>query len=276
MTPLEENARKLIGVVVQHFPQGGICEDLRRQFEQDTSLRRQSFYNALNFCKKQAWIVGGGNPHNQNQLYNLNPDGSWKELASTGDGIGEAIGLDKDRLEYLVDTQTQHIQGLQSEIEQLRSWGNGSDVNETGVAIPSLIRIITDGASTTRQRLKAAETILSYKVSDASVVEFTKKFLQSVCTGADVAIDYRVEAAGLLRRCESPRVVSETVRPVYRQAEPTEPPIPLMELVRQRRERSDKMQEQMIREFGWVDNSSGGNRRDDTDRRLSDDIPIDC
>jgi hypothetical protein len=60
-----------------------------------------------------------------------------------------------------------------------------------------------------------ATGILSYKVSDASVVEFTKKFLQSVCTGADVAIDHRVEAAGLLRRCESPRVTPESVHPAY-------------------------------------------------------------
>jgi hypothetical protein len=101
-------------------------------------------------------------------------------------------------------------------------------------------------------------------VGDASVVEFTKKFLQSICTGADVATDYRVEAAGLLRRCESPRIASETVRPAYRETEPAEPPVPLLELVRQRRERADRMQAEMIREFGWCDNSSGGKGSNDT------------
>jgi hypothetical protein len=167
-------------------------------------------------------------------------------------------------LEYLVDSQTQQIEGLQGEVERLRDWSNGSDADGAGVAIPSLIRIITDSASTMRQKLKGAETILSYQVEDASVVEFTKKFLQSVCTSADVATDHRVEAAGLLRRCEAPRVTPDSVRPSYREAEPAEPPIPLLELVRQRRERADRMQAEMIREFGWHDNSSGGNRSDDT------------
>jgi hypothetical protein len=113
------------------------------------------------------------------------------------------------------------------------------------VAIPSLIRIITDSASTMRQKLKAAETILGYKVSDASVVEFTKKFLQSVCTGADVATDHRVEAAGLLRRCESPRVAPETVRPSYRESEPAEPVEPLADLVARRRARQDAYEREL-------------------------------
>ena len=100
-------------------------------------------------------------------------------------------------------------------------------------------------------------------MSDESVVEFTKKFLQSICT-SDVAADHRVEAAGLLRRCESPRVAPETVRPSYREEEPAEPPVPLLELVKQRRERADRMQAEMIRQYGWRDNSTGGNGSDDT------------
>ena len=264
MTPLEVNARKLIGVAVQHFPHGGICEDLRRAFEKETSLRRQTFYNALAHCRQLGWLVGGGGPHNQKQLYNLNPDGSWKELASSGEGTGEAVGLDKDRLEYLASSRAQQIDKLQDEVERLRDWSGGDDANGSGVAIPSLIRIITDSASTMRQRLKAAETILSYKVGDASVVEFTKKFLQSICTGADVATDYRVEAAGLLRRVEAPKIQPGTVRPTYTEPEPEEPPIPLKELVRQRRERADRMQAELIRQYGWRNNTSGGNGSDDT------------
>jgi len=46
-TPLEANARLLIGVLAKHFPTGATCEDLRRRFEKNTSLARQSFYNAL-------------------------------------------------------------------------------------------------------------------------------------------------------------------------------------------------------------------------------------
>ena len=60
MTPLEKNARRLVGLLVQTFPTGATCEDLRRQFEKDTSLVRHSFYNALNYAKEQCWIVGGG------------------------------------------------------------------------------------------------------------------------------------------------------------------------------------------------------------------------
>jgi hypothetical protein len=66
-----------------------------------------------------------------------------------------------------------------------------------------------------RQRLKAAGTILGYKVHDEGVVEFTKRFLQSVCTSADIATDYRIEAGELLRKHEAPRIASETVKLSY-------------------------------------------------------------
>ena len=89
MLPIEKNARKLIEVLVQYFPAGATCEDLRRQFEKDTGLARQSFYNALHHSKGRGWIIGGGSPQNQNQLYELALNGSWKEepAASTGEGI---------------------------------------------------------------------------------------------------------------------------------------------------------------------------------------------
>ena len=104
MTPIEKNARRLIGVLVQHFPAGATCEDLRRQFEKDTSLNRQSFYNALRYTKEQRWIVGGGS----HRLYHLNSDNSWKPAPtkSIGDLIGE---MDKDQLEYLAGSQAVQI-----------------------------------------------------------------------------------------------------------------------------------------------------------------------
>jgi len=110
MTPLEKNARRLVGLLVQTFPTGATCEDLRRQFEKDTSLVRHSFYNALNYAKEQCWIVGGG----RDQPYNLNGDGSWREPITS---IGEK--LEKDQLEYLVDSQTQQIEELQGEVEKV-------------------------------------------------------------------------------------------------------------------------------------------------------------
>src|SRR5262249_775918 len=107
MSPIEKNARRLVGVLVQHFPAGATCEDLRRQFEKDTSLARQSFYNALNYVKGQGWFVGGGKDRweRRDQLYTLNPDGSWKEPpVSIGEQL-EKARLDNDRLEYLANSK---------------------------------------------------------------------------------------------------------------------------------------------------------------------------
>ena len=154
MTPLEKNARRLVRAMVEHFPAGATCEDLRRQFEKDTGLARQSFYNALHLSKGQGWLVGGGSPHNQNQLYKLSPSGSWKEepIASNGgDGIGE--DLDKDRLEY--------------------HWSGEDDANGANVALSSLIKIVSDNTASPRQRIKAVgrfSGIVSYgDVSDYGV-----------------------------------------------------------------------------------------------------------
>jgi hypothetical protein len=257
MTPLEVNARKLVQVLLQCFPAGGTCEDLRRQFEKDTSLRRQSFYNALAHGKQRGWIVGGGSPHNQNQLYNLSPNGSWKEepAASIGEG-GIGGDLDKNR----------QIGELQGEVERLLNWSGGSDGNGKGVGLSSLVRIVGDSAASTRQRIKAAAAVLGYK-AQADVSEFVRKYLRTVCESTDIATDYKIEAGELLRRHEAPRVTPDSVRPSYRDSdtvEPTEPPIPLLELVRQRRERSDRMQAEMIEKYGPPPQVSGGNRSDDT------------
>src|SRR5262249_4327498 len=151
MPPLEKNARRLVGVMVQHFPTGATCEDLRRQFERDTSLARQSFYNALNYVKGQGWFLGGGKDRrDQYQVYTLNADDvSWKEPVAS---IGE--GLEKDQLEHLVGSQTLQIEELQGEVERLRDWSSGGDANgEANVALSSLVRIVGDSAITARQRL---------------------------------------------------------------------------------------------------------------------------
>lgn len=239
MLPVEKNARRLIGVIVQYFPLGGTTEEMRRQFEETTSLARQSFYNALKHTKKQNWLI------KDRHQYILNPDGSWKRpFVSTGDPVGEP--LSRDQLEYLADTRAQQVSELQGEVERLRDWSNGSDVDGIGVAIPALIRIISDSSSTMRQRIKAASTILNYQVQDSEVTTFVRGFLESVCTNTDVATDHKLEALEQLRRHEAPRVAPETVRPAYDDNDNAEPPIPLKELVRQRRERADRMEREEI------------------------------
>jgi hypothetical protein len=209
MLPIEKNARKLVGVMIQHFPNGGTSEDLRKGFEQHTGLVLQSFYNALKYVKQQGWLVGGG----RGQPYILSPDGSWKEpdIASIGASIG--VSRDKDQLEYLVGTQTRQIEGLKDEVERLRDFSSGA--NGADVAVSTLVQIVSDSSASPRQRIKAAGTILGYRVQDDEVIEFVKGFLQSVCTSVDIAIDYKIEAGELLRRHEAPRIASESVRPSY-------------------------------------------------------------
>jgi hypothetical protein len=200
------------------FAGGTTCEELRRQFERITGRRRQTFYDTWKYIKHKDWVIGGGG---HSKLYQLNPDGCWKPSPQTS--AGEI--LEKDRLEHLVESQTQQIGELQGEVERLLDWRNGNtngDTNGGNIALSSLIRIVGDSAASTRQRIKAAAAILGYKVQDDGVVEFTKRFLQSVCESSDIAIDYKIEASELLRRHEAPRIASESVRPAYSDSGGTE------------------------------------------------------
>jgi hypothetical protein len=152
--------------------------------------------------------------------------------------------LEKDRLEYLADSQAVQIQKSQSELERLRDW-TGSDANgEVNVALSSLVRIVGDIAASTRRRIKTSSAILGYKVHDDGVTEFVKRFLGSVCASADIPVDYKIEAGELLRRYEAPRVTPEIVRPTYRpddSAEAEEERIPLHRVVEMQRARMDRI-----------------------------------
>jgi hypothetical protein len=242
--------------MAQHFPAGVTCEDLRRQFEKDTSLARQSFYNTLLYVKAQGWIVGGGRDRrDQYQLYSLNPDASWKEPVAS---IGE--GLEKDQLEYLAHSQTRQIAELQGEVERLRDWSSGGANGETNVALSSLVRIVGDSAVSPRQRLRAAAAVLGYEVLDAGVLEFVKRFLESLCANAEIATDYRIEAGALLRRYEAPRVVSEIVRPTYRTDDSAAEPVePLSVVIARRKAHCDALTAQIERELGLAVGSSRRN-----------------
>jgi hypothetical protein len=78
-TARERNARRIVQIMVKHFPSGVTTEDFRRQCE-DEGIKKTVFYEALNCTEEHGWIVGGGE---QNVPYNLNPDGCWKEILET-------------------------------------------------------------------------------------------------------------------------------------------------------------------------------------------------
>jgi hypothetical protein len=210
-TPIERNARKLVDVLARYFPEGVTTEDLRRQYEMDTGLKRQTFYYAFGDAKQRNWIVGGGD---QGKLNILNPNGSWKKppLTSTGEV------LDRDRLEHVVSLQTAQIEELQGENQRLLDGIAGDNV-----AISALVRIVADGAVATPRRIRAAAAVLGYKVSDASIIEFVRRFLETVCASPDTHVDHKIEAGELLRKHEAPRIMSEIIRPSYREEEKVDP-----------------------------------------------------
>jgi hypothetical protein len=121
---------------------GATCESLRREFEAQTGLARQCFYNNFKLIKQWGWVIGGGG---RDELYELNPAAPWKASQSTGeqDGGTEAEQLERakrkaTRLEYLVDTQAGEIQELRGRVDALRDLASGTN----GVALESLIGIV--------------------------------------------------------------------------------------------------------------------------------------
>ena len=179
MLPVEKNARTLCRVLAQHFPSGATSDELRQQFEKDTSLARPAFYEAFRYAKEQRWFV---------------------------------FRLENDRLAYVVDPQAVRLEELPDEVE--RDWSGGG-IN--GVAVANLAQIVSDNTASTPQRLRAAAAVLGYKVQSADVLELARGFLKSLCANTEIATDHRIAAGELLRKHEAPRVMSEIVRPAYRE-----------------------------------------------------------
>jgi hypothetical protein len=67
----ERNARKLVEIMVEHFPEGATFTKLHKQSE----MKKTTFCSALECAKAKGWIVGGGE---RGKRYNLDPQGSWK------------------------------------------------------------------------------------------------------------------------------------------------------------------------------------------------------
>jgi hypothetical protein len=204
--PTEKNARRLVNLMAKHSS-GRTCEDLNQEFQRVTKLQRQSFFNALKLCRKMGWVTGAGG---RDQLYFLDPSGSWKPPTASSGVKAVPSEAEQTRLEYLVDTQAGEIQELRDEVETLRSWASGGN----GVAVSNLVQIVGDSSASPRQRLRAASVILGYRVQDPAVREFTKAFLETLSGSAD-NLDYRIEASELLRRAEDVKLSPAIERPDY-------------------------------------------------------------
>jgi len=118
----------------------------------------------------------------------------------------------------------------------------GSSGGVNGVAVSNLAQIVSNSAASTRQRLRAAAVVLGYKVQDAAVTEFAKRFLESLCANADIPTDYRIEAGELLRRSEDvmvrPPIERRTDDVNSAEAEVVEP---LSVVVARQRARADRL-----------------------------------
>ena len=105
---------------------------------------------------------------------------------------------------------------------------------------------MSDSTVSIPKRIQAAEGLLAYK-SPQDVAESAKLFLASIFTDAEQNIDHRLAATTALRRSEDIRIMPPIERPPPARTVPAEPkPIPLRELVRQRRERADRMELELL------------------------------
>ena len=158
----ERNARRLVDVVTEFFRDGATTADLRIKFEAVTTIKRQMFYDSLNYCKYRRWLVGGGH----SKPYRLNPNGSWKPPPP--DSVG--LRLEKEQLEHLVSMQTQRISELDAEVAHLRDWTSGGDANGNGANVrhccrspPFGARKLGDDASAQRRKAETARENASGK-----------------------------------------------------------------------------------------------------------------
>jgi hypothetical protein len=194
---LERNARTLVSIIAKTFPTGARCSELLLEFQNLTRRERQTFFNCFAFAKTRGWIVADGGIHT------LNADGCWREAINPRPDrskIGDEV--DRSQFQHVLDQQVERIEKLEFENQQLLD--EIADANGN-VAVSSLVRIVGDDSIAIPRRLKAAAIVIGYR-SDDGVTAFVKRFLQSLCSNADMHVDHRIEAGELLRRYESPKV----------------------------------------------------------------------
>jgi hypothetical protein len=95
------HAATIVEIMVRcFFPKEVRTEELNKQFQEETGLKRQTFYKGLNGALEKEWIVGpDGGP------YNLNPNKCWMEVVQNpvqstspfrGAGQGGHVQMDND------------------------------------------------------------------------------------------------------------------------------------------------------------------------------------
>jgi hypothetical protein len=157
-------------------------------------------------------------------------------------------------LEFLADTRAEQIQELRDEIENFRNWANGGN----GVALASLVSIVGDPKATLRQKLRASATVLGYRVDDDRIGAFVRGFLESVCESADVLIDYKIEAAELLRKAAGDVLLRPSIEKLTTPAPPVDRELERRELeaesARKRRhiEEQSRLDQEELARGGWV------------------------
>jgi hypothetical protein len=256
MTPIEKNARRLVGVLAEFFPAGSNCEDLRLKFQHVTNRKHATFYAALRHAKANHWIVADGKTWARLTTYTLNADGCWRPPP-----IGE--GLERHQFEHVLEMRAERIEQLEKRNRQLNASRKAIAAGQAaGTVIGSLVEIMLDPAHSTRARLQAAENLLAYK-TPPDVAESAKVFLASIFTDPEQNIDHRLAATTALRRSEDVRIMPPIERPPARtdNVEPAEPIEDLATLVARQRARADKMLSEPP--FRDLPNSHQGNGQDD-------------
>jgi hypothetical protein len=205
--PTERNAKKLIRIFVEHFALGATATDLRLRYEELTSLRNASFFNALRRCKENGWLIGGG----RHQEYLLNSSGAWK--AALRPPFLED-GQERDQLVRAMELQEEKIARLESRNRQLRSAKRAVVAGETaGTTVATLAQLMADQTVTMRRRLQAAELLLSYRTLE-DVATAAKVFLSSLASDPEQSVDIRLGALAALRKVEGdPRIAPSVQRP---------------------------------------------------------------
>jgi hypothetical protein len=222
MSPIEANARKLVGVLAEFFPNGGSSEDLRTRFQILANRKHATYYSCLHFAKTHGWILTDG------KILTLSPDGSWRKPIEPPPRAEIGEELERHQLDHVLAMRAEHIKKLEATTKRLTNMRKAVAAGEAaGPAISTLVEIMSDPTVTIRGRLAAAENLLAYK-TPPDVAEHAKMFLATIFLDKDQPLDHRLAATTALRKSEDVRIMPAIERPT--------PPAPPRDEEAERRE----------------------------------------